>query len=256
MNEKHILGIDVGGTGIKGAIVDVETGQLQTERIKILTPKPATPEAVITVIRQLMAQLDYSGPVGCGFPAIVQNGIVKTAANIDDSWIGVNIEESLGRVTGFPVRAINDADAAGIAEMRFGAGRGKNGSVLLITIGTGLGSALFVDQKIVPNSELGHIYLKGMVAEKYASNIVRKNEELSWEEWGKRLNEYLVHLERIICPDLFLLGGGVSKKFEKFSEYLNTVAPVLPAESQNEAGVIGAAVFVNDNLQKEQRASI
>lgn len=251
MNEKQVLGIDVGGTGIKMAIIDVATGELLTERIKMLTPKPATPEAVIDVIKQIIAQLNYEGPIGCGFPSIVQNGVVKTAANIDDSWIGVNIEALLSEATGFPVKAINDADAAGIAEMRFGAGKGKDGSVLLVTIGTGLGSALFVDQKIVPNSELGHLYLKGVVAEKYASNAVRKNEELSWKEWGKRLNEYLVHLERVICPEMILLGGGVSKKFEKFAPHLNTQVTVLPAESQNEAGVIGAAVYAYDCFVKD-----
>lgn len=246
MKNKTILGIDIGGTGMKGAIIDIETGELLTERLKIATPKPASPTAVADVFCQLVENLGYQGElIGVGFPAIVKYGIAKTAANIDKSWIGVNIEELLSNATGKTVKALNDADAAGIAEMNFGGGKDKNGVVVLLTIGTGIGSALFVDGKLVPNSEMGHSYMKGQdtIAEKYCANSARKNQGLDWKTWGARFNEYLNYLERLFVPDLFILGGGVSKKFNNYKKYFKTTAEVTPAEYQNAAGVIGAAMY-------------
>lgn len=243
MQDNHVLGFDIGGTGMKAAIIDVEKGELVNERLKKDTPQPSTPESVRDVFVEMVKELDWKGPIGCGFPAIVKNGTAHSAANVDDGWIGTNIEELLGEATGLPVAALNDADAAGLAEIAFGAGKGFGGVVLLITIGSGLGSALFVDGKLVPNTELGHVQLNGMVAEHYAANSARKREDLSWKEWGKRLDEYLLHMERIMVPDLILLGGGVSKRFTEYAPFLSTETTVIPAAFRNNAGVLGAAMY-------------
>ena len=236
------LGIDIGGSGIKGAIVNLQTGELETERLRIPTPTPSTPEAVAETVARLVRELDWNGPVGCGFPAAIQHGVSMTASNISKDWIGVNVESLLSKTLNMPVAVVNDADAAGLAEVRFGGGKGKNGLVLLLTIGTGIGSALITDGKLVPNTELGHLKFKGDIAEKYCSDSARKREDLSWKQWGKRFDQYLHHVNRLCYPDLFVLGGGASKKFEKFEEYLTVSVPVVPAELLNLAGIIGAAM--------------
>lgn len=238
----NILGIDIGGSGIKGAIVNTSTGELLTERHRIPTPKPSTPEAVAETVAELARELDWHGPIGCGFPAAIQHGVSMTASNISKEWIGVNVEELLSEKLGMPVAVVNDADAAGLAEVRFGGGKGKDGLILLLTIGTGIGSALISDGKLVPNSELGHLRFKGDIAEKYCSDLARKEADLSWKQWGKRFDQYLDHVHRLFYPDMIILGGGASKKFEKFEEQLSVPIPVVPAELLNLAGIIGAAL--------------
>ncbi len=248
MQTKNILGIDVGASGIKGAIVNMETGELVTERIKFDTPKPSTPKAVTKVIAKLVKATGYKDElIGCGFPAIVKHGVAHSAANIDDSWIGTNIEKILSKATKRKVVATNDADAAGLAEMRYGKGKGVMDSVLLITIGSGLGSALFTDGYLVRNTEFGHVYLNDQVAEHFISNTTRKKLDLTWEEFGKRFNEYLEHMERIVSPDLIILGGGISSRFELYSEWLTVKTKVTPAEMFNHAGIIGAALYAHEN---------
>jgi len=251
--ETHILGIDVGGTGIKGAPVDVSEGRLLTERYKVLTPQPPTPEAVAETLTEVVRYFDWDGPLGVGFPAVVKNGLALSAANIDKSWIGKNIESLFERATGLPVKAINDADAAGIAEIHFGEGNEKSGSVILITIGSGLGSALFTDGHLVRNTEFGHFFLEGQVAERYASNRTREREELSWQEWGHRFNKYLHHLNRILSPDRIILGGGASKAFHQFSDYLDVPVVVRPARHLNGAGTIGAACHAYWSMRKKEQ---
>jgi polyphosphate glucokinase len=242
------LGIDVGGSGIKGAIVDTKSGRLTTDRIRLRTPQPATPKAVIGTIKKLVKEFDYTGPLGVGFPTIVLEGTVKSAANIDDGWIDYPGESRIAKATGRKVCLLNDADAAGIAEMRFGAGRKKSGVVLILTLGTGIGSALFVDGKLVPNTELGHLYLRGhdVDAEDYASDRIRSEESLSWKPWASRLDEYFHHLELLFSPKMIILGGGVSKKYEKFVPHLTIRAKVVPAKLRNEAGIIGAALAAEE----------
>ncbi len=239
----NVLGIDIGGSGIKGAIVDVETGQLCSERLKVETPQPATPQAVIDSTCQLIRLFNWDGLIGCGFPAVIQKGLVKTTANIDQSWFDINVQKLLQRETGCSCAVINDADAAGLAEMQFGEGRGRDGTVLILTLGTGIGSALFYQSQLVPNLELGYLPLQGAPAEHYASAAVRKNEKLSWQNWSKRLNQFLNHVERLFSPELIIIGGGVSRKYEKFFPYLETQAELVPARLLNQAGIIGAACF-------------
>ena len=241
---KNILGIDVGASGIKGAVVDLEKGELLTERIKLSTPKPATPDAVAAVIANLVKQTGYTGGlVGCGIPAIVSHGVAHSAANIDPAWIGTNIETLLSDATGMEVISMNDADAAGLAEMRYGKGMGKKGTVMLITIGSGLGSALFTDGHLVRNTELGHLYLQGWLAEHYVSNTARKKYEMSWPGFGKRFNEYLLHIDRIFSPDLVILGGGISNDFKEFAPYFDAKLNITTAAMFNHAGIIGAALY-------------
>ncbi|MCU0349115.1 MAG: ROK family protein [Saprospiraceae bacterium] len=244
MQTKEILGVDVGATGIKAGIVDIETGKLVQERIKLPTPKPATPEAVAKVVVDLVAKTGYTGSLmGCGFPSIVRNGVAYSAANIDEGWIGTNIETLLSTATGLDVVSMNDADAAGLSEMRYGKGKGKMGTVMLITIGSGLGSALFTDGHLVRNSEFGHLHLKGWVAEHYVSNTARKNYEMSWPSFGKRFNEYLLHIDRLFSPDLIILGGGISNMFEEFGPHIDPKLNVTTAAMFNQAGIIGAALY-------------
>lgn len=248
--EHHILGIDIGATGMKGAIVDVQSGQLITERIKLNTPHPATPEAMADPFMDLIKMHNWKGKVGCGFPSIVKNGTALTASNIDNAWINTNVETWFEKASGLKVRVMNDADAAGMAEAYFGAGKGVEGCILLITIGSGLGSALIYDGQLVPNTEFGHLYLKGHteVVEKYASNNTRKALNLEWNEWGKRFNEFLSHIERIVLPDFIMLGGGISKNFEEYKDYLKVDVPVAPASLLNNAGIVGAALYAYQNL--------
>jgi len=237
-----ILGIDIGGSGIKGAPVDLNQGVLAAERLRIATPQPATPDAVADTVGRIIRHYNWTGPVGCGLPSVVQNGVARTAANIDSSWIGTDVRTLLSQRTGCPVTVINDADAAGIAEMRFGAGRGRNGTILMVTVGTGLGTALFRDGTLVPNTELGHLLLNGKVAEKYASAAAREDLGLSYETWAKRLDLYLHQLQSLFWPDLFILGGGISKKHEKFFPFLTIDTEFLPAVLRNQAGIVGAAL--------------
>ena len=248
----HILGIDVGATGIKGAIVDVSTGRLLTERLRVPTPQPATPEAMTEAFVDLFRQFDYRGPsVGVGFPAIVRNGVALSAANIHPGWIQTSIEQRFGEAIQRRVFAINDADAAGIASARFGSARQAEGVVIFLTIGTGIGSALFVDGRLVPNSELGHIFMpNGIKAEHYASSKTRKAVELAWDDWGRRFDEVLAQLDRLFSPDLFVLGGGASKYFEEYKHTLETSVPILPARYQNEAGSVGAALHAAVEQQR------
>jgi polyphosphate glucokinase len=242
--EKQVLGIDIGGSGIKGAIVDVVSGEILTERLRLETPQPSTPQAVIDTIKTLISELKWSGSIGCGFPAVIQHGVAKTAANVDPSWIGTNIEKLISDQLKCNAKVINDADAAGLAEMKFGAGKDINGVVLMLTIGTGIGSALFIDGLLMPNTEFGHLYYKDIVAERYCSDSARKKYELEWDVWSERFNKYLKHLERTLNPDLFIIGGGISKKPEKFLPYLNIDTKIKIAEQQNNAGIVGAAMAV------------
>lgn len=239
----EILGIDFGGSGIKGAPVNIETGELTQDRYRIPTPQPALPLSVAHTIKLICEHFEWNGPFGCGFPAVVQNGVARTAANIDQSWIGTDVMELFAEATGCPATVINDADAAALAEMTFGAGKDQKGDVLLLTVGTGIGSALFIGGCLLPNTELGHIYLpNGFKGEHYASDAVRKRDDLSWKTWAYRFNEYLTYLEFLLNPDLIILGGGLCKKMEKFSDYLSPRAPLVPARLRNSAGIVGAAL--------------
>lgn len=238
----EILGIDIGGSGIKGAPVDIQRGELVSKRHRIRTPDPSKPEAVAEVVAQVVKHFNWAGPVGCTFPAVVQNGIVRTAANVDPEWIDTDGRALLERHTGCGVTLLNDADAAGVAEMRFGAGRDQKGVVMMLTLGTGVGSALFSNGVLVPNTELGHIEIRGKEAEDRASDRAREQRGWSWEEWARRVNEMVQRFEALFWPDLFIIGGGVSKEHERFLPLLTTRAPIVPAELRNEAGIVGAAL--------------
>lgn len=241
-----VLGFDVGGSGIKAAPVDTETGEFTEERHRIETPQPTTPNEVARVVQEITRHFNWKGIAGCGFPAAVQNGIAKTAANIDKSWINTNVASLFSETTSCPFFVINDADSAAIAEMRFGLGKNRKGVVLMLTVGTGIGSAVFTDGKLLPNTEFGHIIMKGMQAEHYASDAVRKKENLKWKEWAERFLEYIKIMESYLYPDLIVLGGGISKKFHKYGEYLKTETIIYPAELKNHAGIIGAALYAKD----------
>ena len=249
LKKMELLGIDIGGSGIKGAIVDTNKGTLITERLRLKTPQPSTPQAVAETIKELVKTIGYKGPIACGFPARVINGVVLTAANVDKSWMRVPIESLLSDTLGTDVFVANDADVAGLAEMCFGAGRNERGKVLIVTIGTGLGTAMFFNGELLPNFELGHILLHGDDAERNCSDSARERLDLKCKEFGKRFNEYLCRIEFLIQPDLFILGGGASKKFEKFSEQLKLEqARVIPAKTLNLAGIIGAAMYCERRL--------
>ncbi len=237
-----ILGIDIGGSGIKGAPVDLNSGELLAERYRLKTPQPATPTAVAETVAAVAKYFAWQGPIGCGFPAALRQGVAMTAANIDKRWIGVDVSALFATATGCPVRALNDADAAGLAEMTFGAGRGRSGVVLIVTVGTGLGTALFTDGHLLPNTELGHIEMDGADAELQATDAARKREGLAWDAWAVRFNRYLQRLEVLLWPDLIILGGGASKKFPRFAAHLDISTEVIPAQLLNEAGVVGAAL--------------
>jgi polyphosphate glucokinase len=237
------MGVDVGGTGTKGAVIDLASGDLLTDRLRVPTPRPSTPEAVADAVAQIVADAGWSGPVGCALPAVVTGGIVRSAANIDPAWIGTDGCAVIGEAAGVPITLLNDADAAGLAEMRFGAGRHRDGVVLLLTFGTGIGSALFVAGALVPNTELGHLQMWGDSAEERASASGREQHDLSWEEWvGERVNPYLRYVEDLLWPDLIVVGGGVSKKPDRWVPMLETRAELLVAELRNNAGIVGAAL--------------
>lgn len=239
-----ILGVDVGGSGIKAGVVDLDIGRLITDRRRYPTPQPATPGAVTKVISTLVSDFAWDGPIGVAIPTIVRNGVVHSAANIDQSWVGDHAVRRFSRSLKRRVPVINDADAAGLAEMHYGAGRGhKEGVVILLTFGTGIGSAIFVDGRLFPNTELGHLQLRGSDAEEWASAKAREIGKLSWKKWSARVNAYLQHLEFLFSPDLFILGGGVSKEAQSFVSYLDTRAKIVTAALRNHAGIIGAAWY-------------
>ncbi|MET9957713.1 polyphosphate--glucose phosphotransferase [Streptomyces sp. NPDC006326] len=240
----QIFGVDIGGTGIKGAPVDLDRGELAQERHKVLTPHPATPDGVAGCVAEVVGHFGWDGPVGVTFPGVVTSGVTRSAANMDKAWIGVDTATLLSeRLGGLPVTVLNDADAAGVAEMTHGAGRGRTGTVILLTLGTGIGSALFTDGRLVPNTELGHLELKGHDAETRASVKAKEDHELTWERWARRLEKYMAHVEMLFSPDLFILGGGVSRKPEKFLPLIDGIrAEIVPAALQNNAGIVGAAM--------------
>ena len=238
----HILGIDVGGSGIKGAPVDTETGELLAERLRIKTPKKAEPEPVAEVVKQIAQSFNWDGSIGIGFPAPIKGGVAMMAANISEKWVGVNADTLFTKITGCDCTMINDADAAGLAEMAFGAGRGQPGTVIMLTLGTGIGSAIFHRGQLLPNTEFGHLRMKGQDAEFRASDAARQRENLSWDEYAQRLDKYLQRMEKLFWPDMFIIGGGISKESEKFLPLLTIETPVIPAQLLNEAGIIGAAL--------------
>ena len=238
----HILGIDVGGSGIKGAPVDTKTGELIAERLRIKTPEKAEPQPVAEVVAQIARSFDWKGQIGIGFPAPIKGGVAMMAANISEKWVGTNADELFSKITGCDCTMINDADAAGLAEMSFGAGRGQIGTVIMVTLGTGIGSAIFYRGRLLPNTEFGHIEMEGYEAEARASDAARQRDDLSWKKYAKQLNRYLKMMEKLFWPDLFIVGGGISKEHEKFLPLLTIDIPVVPAELLNEAGIIGAAL--------------
>lgn len=239
----HVLGIDIGGTGIKGAPVDVATGQLLEDRKKIATPQPATPAAVTGVVKELASLFGWTGPVGATFPGVVTNGTVRTAANVDKGWIGTDASAAFGTAIGAEVTVLNDADAAGVAEMTFGTGKGEQGTVLMLTFGTGIGSALFTGGLLVPNTEFGHVEIRGKDAEKRASEHAKVLHDLSWSKWAGRVDEYMRHIEALMSPDLIIVGGGISKESDKWVPLLTGVrARIVPATLLNDAGIVGGAM--------------
>jgi polyphosphate glucokinase len=235
-------GIDIGGSGMKGALVDTGSGELLTERERFPTPQPSTPKAVGKVVGELCGRAGSPRLVGTTFPAIIQHGVARSAANVDRAWIGTDAEKIFTEASGAEVHVLNDADAAGLAEVRFGAARGVNGLVIVLTFGTGIGSGIFVDGRLVPNTELGHLELDGKDAERRAAASAREREKLSFEEWAKRVNRYLQHVEALFTPDLFVLGGGVSKRSEKWVPLLDVKTPIRIAQLLNNAGIVGAAI--------------
>jgi polyphosphate glucokinase len=239
----QVLGIDIGGSGIKGAPVDVTTGKLLADRVKIATPQPATPEAVSAVVKEVAAAHRWTGATGVTFPGVVTSGTVRTAANMDQAWIGTDAAGLFGNALGGPVTVLNDADAAGVAEVAFGAGAGVSGLVLMLTFGTGIGSALFIDGTLVPNTEFGHIEIDGKDAEKRASERAKELHDLSWSKWAGRVDEYMRHIEALLSPGLIIVGGGISKESHKWVPLLTGVrATIVPATLLNDAGIAGAAM--------------
>ncbi|MGO2662769.1 MAG: polyphosphate--glucose phosphotransferase [Propionibacterium freudenreichii] len=243
-NVTHMLGIDVGGSGIKGAPVDLEAGEMAVPRRKVLTPQPSTPEAcagaMATIIEQFADQID--GPIGVAVPAPVLHGVTPFMANLDQSWVGLDADAYLSEKLGREVVLVNDADAAGVAEMQYGAGRGKQGTVVLTTLGTGVGTALFHDGRLVPNTEFGHIEINGRDAESRAASSYMEREHISYKKWAKHLQRYYSTLEKLLWPDLFIVGGGVSREYKRFLPLLNLQTPIVPASLRNGAGTIGAAL--------------
>ncbi len=239
------FGIDIGGSGMKAAPVDLATGTLTADRFKILTPQPSHPEAMADVVRQLVDHFAWEDQVGVAFPAVVRHGVAHTAANIDKAWIDTDIDAVFSAASGRPVHVINDADAAGLAEMRYGEGRGRDGVVIMLTFGTGIGSGLFLDGKLVPNTELGHLLLDGHEAEHRAAAVIRDREKLSWKEWAQRVDRYLEHVEFLFSPDLFIIGGGVSRKADKWLHFVDIDTEIAVASLENEAGIVGAALIAD-----------
>lgn len=244
----EILGIDVGGTGIKGALVDTNTGLLLTDKIKYGTPQPSNIDNVMDVINKLISDFNFENKnFGCGFPSVIKNNICCTAANIDDSWINADLKAIFLERTGSNVTFTNDADAAAVAEMKFGVGKDREGTIVLLTLGTGIGSGIFLNGQLLPNTEFGHLLYKNSIFEHYASNGARKKKGLSWKQWGDELSTYLNHVDLLVSPDLIILGGGVSKHFAKFRKHLNIKTDLVPAAMGNNAGIIGAAMMSFNN---------
>ncbi len=246
---KTVIGVDIGGTGIKGGIVNLDKGTMVGERHRIPTPQPATPEAVAEVVRQIVEELssrpegpDADGPVGVTFPAIIQHGVARSAANVDKSWVDTDVDALFTGVLGREVRVMNDADAAGLAEVRYGAGKGRKGTVLVITLGTGIGSAFIFDGKLVPNAELGHLEIDGHDAESKASAVARERDGLGWKEYAVRLQRYFSHVEFLFSPELFIVGGGISKRGNEYLPLLDLRTPIMVAQLKNHAGIVGAAL--------------
>ncbi len=238
----EILGIDIGGSGIKGALVDLEKGELTTERYRIPTPKSRKPDEMAEVVKQIVEYFDYKGEVGCGFPTVIKKGICRSSGNLHKSWDHLNAEELFEKATGREFTVINDADAAGYATMNYGTGKGEDGFVVMITIGTGLGSGAFFNGELIPNFELGQIpYKKYKKIESWAAASAKEREGLNYKQWGKRFNKFLKYVELIVSPDLVILGGGTSKDWDEYKDYIKVEMPVIPAELQNHAGIIGAA---------------
>ncbi|MGZ9226344.1 MAG: polyphosphate--glucose phosphotransferase [Anaerolineales bacterium] len=240
----QVLGIDVGGSGIKGAPVETKTGKLVAERVRIKTPKKAEPEPVAEVVAEIAKSFAWKGPIGIGFPAPIKGGLVMMAANISEKWVGINADELFTKTTGSDCTMINDADAAGLAEMKFGAGKGQRGTVIMVTLGTGIGTAIFHRGNLLPNTEFGHLDMNGEEAEHLASDAVRQREDLSWKKFTKRLNNYLLEMEKLFWPDLFIIGGGISKQSDKYIPLLGIKTPVVTAQFLNEAGIVGSALAV------------
>ncbi|MGW8061705.1 polyphosphate--glucose phosphotransferase [Streptomyces ziwulingensis] len=249
----QIFGVDIGGSGIKGAPVDLDRGDLAQERHKVLTPHPASPDGVADGVKQVIEHFGWTGPVGLTFPGVVTDGAtVRTAANVDKGWVDTDARALFSeRLGGLDVTVVNDADAAGVAEMHFGAGRDRKGTVILLTFGTGIGSAVFTDGVLVPNSELGHLELDGHDAEKRASSKVKEDHDMSWEHWAHRVQTYLAHVEMLFSPELFIIGGGVSRKSQKFLPHIEGIkAEIVPAQLQNNAGIVGAAMHAADRTDR------
>ena len=246
------LGIDFGGTGTKAAVIDLATGELLSRRYRLDTPQPSSPDAVAATIKKLAAKChaDYplpeSLPVGLGLPGVIKSGVVMTAANIDKGWVGTSADDIVGDALGRRVWSINDADCAGMAEMSLGAGRGRMGTVLMLTVGTGIGSGLFVDGRLVPNTEFGHLEFHGKDAELRVSGVARERRGLRWKVWAAEFSEYLAQIETLFWPDLLILGGGVSKAHERYDQWLKSRAPIVPAAHRNTSGIIGAALYAAD----------
>jgi len=244
-----ILGIDVGGTGIKGGLVDLDKGVLSSDRFKLGTPPESGPEQMLPVIQEIITHFDWNDkPIGIGFPAVIKNGHSITASNISKEWIQFPINEFFEDKLTNPLTVINDADAAGLAELTYGKGKDVNGTVILLTLGTGIGSAVFKDGQLLANTELGHLKYKGQIAEKVVSNAAKKRKDLSWEEYGKELYSFLNHINQLFYPDLIILGGGISKKYEKYSASFSKLGNITPASQFNNAGIIGAALAAKDLL--------
>ncbi len=238
----QVLGIDVGGSGIKGAPVNTETGELLAERIRIKTPKDAEPQPVADVVAEIARSFQWNGAIGIGFPAPIKAGIAMMAANVSQKWVGTNADDLFTKTTGCDCTMINDADAAGLAEMRFGAGRGQPGTVIMLTLGTGIGTAIFYRGNLLPNTEFGHLDMMGRDAEQRVSDAARQRDELSWKKFAKRFNRYLAQMEKLFWPDLFIVGGGISKESEKYLPLLQIQTPIIPAQLLNQAGIVGAAL--------------
>jgi polyphosphate glucokinase len=243
------FGVDIGGSGIKGCPVDLDAGRLIGERVRIETPQPSAPEAVYAAVGQIVAQFGWTEGIGVTFPGVMKHGVAYTAANMDKRWIGTDVDAGMGRHVPGTVETLNDADAAGLAEMRFGAGRDRDGVVLMLTFGTGIGSALFVDGHLVPNTEFGHIQVDGEDGERRASAAAREREDLDYPAWAQRVDRYLDVLEAGLWPDLIIVGGGVSKKAHKWVPLLTTRTPVVPAELLNDAGIVGAALAAHERFE-------
>jgi len=254
VNGRIAIGIDVGGSGIKAAVVDVEAGRFRSERLRVATPNPSTPEAIISAIGRISKRLAKetglgpTTPVGVGLPGVTIDGTLKFAGNIDEKWIGYPVVERLRKATGRSVAIVNDADAAGIAEMRFGVGKGRPGVVIFLTLGTGVGSGVFVDGKLVPNTEFGQMEIRGRPAERRSAAVARIRRGLSWKAWAQDLDEHLDRIDKLMWPTLLILGGGVSKQGDKFIPRLTVRPPVVAAQLRNDAGIIGAAIVAVEGI--------